>query len=134
MRVFTDAEKQQLQTKIEDEQERQRILREGIQIEKEKEAKRSRGVISTLLSVKYGFLLVILCVLVLHLRLLLPFGWQIDSPVSLSFMVMLGVLFNHIGWHVTKKGRLSRVMKTVAWIWMVFVLAYLFWFFKTRAA
>ena len=37
MRVFTDAEKQQLQTKIEDEQERQRILREGIQIEKEKE-------------------------------------------------------------------------------------------------
>ena len=36
MRVFTDAEKQQLQAKIEDEQKRQRVLREGIQIEKEK--------------------------------------------------------------------------------------------------
>ena len=131
MKTFTDAEKEQLQTKIEDEQERQRVLRESIQIEQEKESKRSRGIISTVLSVKYGFLLVILCVLVLHLRVLLPFGWQIDSPANLSFMVMLGVLFNHIGWHVTKKGRLSHVMKTVAWIWMVFVLVYLFWFFKT---
>ena len=131
MKVFTDAEKEQLQAKIEDEQERQRVLRESIKIEKDKESKRSRGIISTVLSVKYGFLLVILCVLVLHLRVLLPFGWQIDSPANLSFMVMLGVLFNHIGWHVTKKGRLSHVMKTVAWIWMVFVLVYLFWFFKT---
>ena len=131
MRVFTDTEKQQLQAKIQDEQERQRVLKESSQIAKEKEAKRSRGIISTVLSVKYGFLLVILCVLVLHLRVLLPFGWQIDSPANLSFMVVLGVLFNHIGWHVTKKGRLSRVMKTVAWIWMVFVLAYLFWFFKS---
>ena len=131
MRVFTDTEKQQLQAKIQDEQERQRVLKESSQIEKEKETKRSRGIISTVLSVKYGFLLVILCVLVLHLRVLLPFGWQIDSPANLSFMVVLGVLFNHIGWHITKKGRLSRVMKTVAWIWMVFVLAYLFWFFKS---
>ena len=134
MRVFTDAEKQQLQAKLKDEQERQRVLRESLQIEKDKESKRSRGIISTVLSVKYGFLLVILCVLVFHLRVLLLFGWQIDSPVNLSFMVVLGVLFNHIGWHVTKKGRLSRVMKTVAWIWMVFVLAYLFWFFKTGVA
>ena len=37
MRVLTAAEKQQLQAKIKDEQERRRILREGIQIEKEKE-------------------------------------------------------------------------------------------------
>ena len=134
MKTFTDTEKQQLQAKLKDEQERQRVLRESLQIEKDKESKRSRGIISTVLSVKYGFLLVILCVLVFHLRVLLLFGWQIDSPVNLSFMVMLGVLFNHIGWHVTKKGRLSRVMKTVAWIWMIFVLAYLFWFFKTGLA
>ena len=131
MKAFTDTEKQQLQAKIEDEQERQRVLRESIQIEKDKESKRRRDIISTVLSVKYGFLLVILCVLVLHLRILLPFGWQIDSPANLSFMVMLGVLFNHIAWHVTKKGRLSRVMKTVTWIWMLFVVGYLFWLFKT---
>ena len=39
MRVFTDAEKQQLQAKIKDEQERQRVLRETAQIESEKESK-----------------------------------------------------------------------------------------------
>ena len=132
MKTFTAAEKQQLQAKIKDEQERQRTLRESIQIEKDKESKRRRGIISTVLSVKYGFLVVILCVLALNVSLL-PFGWRIDSPVNLSSMVVLGVLFNHIAWHFTKKGRLSRVMKTIAWIWMGFVLAYLFWFFKTGA-
>lgn len=130
MKTFTDAEKEQLQAKIQDEQERQQVLRESIQIEKEKESKRRRDIISTVLSVKYGFLLVILCVLALQLKVLLHFGWQIDSPVNLSFMAMLGVLFNHIAWHFTKKGWPSRVMKTVVCIWMLFVLAYLFWFFK----
>ena len=133
MRVFTDTEKQQLQTKIEDEQERQQALRESIQIEKEKESKRSRGIISTVLSVKYGFLLVILCLLALSVRAMLPFDWWSYPPAYLSFMVVLGVLFNHIAWHFTKKGRLSRVMKTVAWTWMLFVVGYLLWLFKTGA-
>ena len=60
MRVFTDAEKQQLQAKIKDEQERQRVLRETAQIKSEKESNRRRGIISTALSYKYvmlGFLL-----------------------------------------------------------------------------
>ena len=131
MRVFTDAEKQQLQAKIEDEQERQRALRESIQIEKEKESKRSKGIISTVLSVKYGFLLVILCMLALSVRSMLPFGWRSNPSGYLSFMIVLGVLFSHIAWHFTKKGWLSRVMKTVAWIWMLFVVGYLFWLFKT---
>ena len=133
MRGFTDAEKQQLQTKIEDEQERQQVLKENIQIEKEKESKRSRGIISTVLSVKYGFLLVILCLLALSVRAMLPFDWWSYPPAYLSFMVVLGVLFNHIAWHFTKKGRLSRVMKTVAWTWMLFVVGYLLWLFKTGA-
>ena len=133
MRVFTDAEKQQLQTKIEDEQERQRILREGIQIEKEKEAKRSRGVISTLLSVKYGFLLVILCLLIWNVASLLK--WRnFDYDQYGNLIIALALLFNHIAYQFTKKGWLSRVMKTVVWIWMVFVFAYLFWLFKTGAA
>ena len=133
MRGFTDAEKQQLQAKIEDEQERQQVLKENIQIEKEKESKRSRGIISTVLSVKYGFLLVILCLLALSVRAMLPFGWWSYPPAYLSFMVVLMLLFNHIAWHFTKKGRLSRVMKTIAWTWMVLIWAYLFWLFKTGA-
>ena len=43
MRAFTDIEKQQLQAKIKDEQERQRVLKEIIQIEEEKEAKRRKA-------------------------------------------------------------------------------------------
>ena len=131
MRIFTNAEKQELQSKIREEQERQRVLEERIQIEKEKEAKRSRGVISTVLSVKYGFLLVILCLLAFSVWALLPFGWRIDFSGNLSLGVVLGLLFNHIAWHFTKKGRLSRVMKTIAVVWMVFVLAYMLWLLKT---
>lgn len=131
MQTFTDTEKEQLQAKIKDEQERRRVLRESIQIEKEKESRRSRGIISTVLSVKYGFLLVILCALAFSVWALMPFSWQISSPIYLSFMAMLGLLFNHIAWHFTKKGRLSRVMKTVACVWMMFVVGYLFWLFRT---
>ena len=47
-------------------------------------------------------------------------------------MIALGLLFNHIALYFTKKGWLSRVMKTIACLWVVFVLAYLFWFFKTQ--
>ena len=72
MRVFTDAEKEQLQAKIEDEQERQRVLKESIQIEKEKESKRGKGIISTVLSYKYGMLGFILFLIILNIRLLLP--------------------------------------------------------------
>ena len=67
MRVFTDAEKQQLQTKIKDEQERQRVLREIAQIENEKESQRMKGIISTVFSFKYGFLVLIICLLILGL-------------------------------------------------------------------
>ena len=130
MRVFTDAEKQQLQAKIKDEQERQRVLKEIAQIEKEKEAKRRKGIISTALSYKYGFLGLILCLLILDVILLFSLQ-SYDYHTYLGPMVLLVLLFNHIAWHFTKKGWLSRVMKTVAWIWMLFVVGYLFWLFKT---
>ncbi len=130
MRVFTDVEKQQLQTKIKDEQERQRVLKEIAQIEKEKEAKRRKGIISTALSYKYGFLGLILCLLILDVILLFSLQ-SYDYHTYLGPMVLLVLLFNHIAWHFTKKGWLSRVMKTVAWIWMLFVVGYLFWLFKT---
>lgn len=133
MRVFTDAEKEQLQTKIEDEQERQQALRESIQIEKEKEAKRSKGIISTVVSYKYGFLMLIICLLIWNVASLLK--WRnFDYDQYGNLIIALALLFNHIAYQFTKKGWLSRVMKTVVWIWMVFVFAYLFWLFKTGAA
>ena len=110
------------------------MLGEIAQIEYEKESKRSKGIISTLLSVKYGFLLVILCVLALNVRVLMLFSWRISSPAYLGFMAMLGVLFNHIGGHFTKKGWPSRVMKTVACVWLVFVFAYMLWLFWIKVA
>ena len=131
MRVFTDAEKQQLQAKIEDEQERQRVLRENIQIEKEKEAKRSKDIISTALSYKYGFLVLILFLLVWSADPLMK--WQnFDRFQFGNLVVPLMLLFSHIAYQFTKKGRLSRVMKTIAWIWVVFGLAYLFWILRTQ--
>ena len=132
MRAFTDAEKEQLQAKIKDEQERQRVLKEIIQFEKEKESKRSKGIISTVLSVKYGFLILIFLLIVLDIYLLLP-PRHYDSHSFIAPVVTLMLLFNHIAWHFTKKGWPSHVMKTIAWVWIIFGCAYLFWLFKTGA-
>lgn len=128
MRVFTDAETERLRAKIEDEQERQRVLRENIQIEKERESKRSKGIISTALSYRYSMLGFILLLIVLNVYLLLPLR-SYDSHILLGSMVTLMLLFNHIAYHLTKKGWINRVMKTVAWIWIVLVWAYIFWLF-----
>ncbi len=133
MKTFTDAEKQRLQTKIKDEQERQQVLRESLQIEKEKEAKRSRGVISTAFSFRYGFLLLIICLLIWDVASLLErrnFGYDQYG----NLIIVLVLLFNHIAYQLTKKGWLSRVMKTIAWIWVVFSFAYIFWIFYIRFA
>ena len=132
MRVFTDAEKQQLQAKIKDEQERQRVLREIAQVESEKESNRRRGIISTALSYKYVMLGFLLLVLIGYVILLPPQNYSYHN--YLGPITLLMVIFNHIAWNFTKRGWLSRVMKTIAWIWIVFVCVYLFWFFKTSAA
>ena len=128
MRAFTDAEKQQLQAKIKDEQERQRLLKEIAQIEEEKEAKRMKGIISTAFSFKYGFLVLIIGLLVWSTDPLMK--WQnFDRFQFGNLVVPLMLLFNHIAYQFTKKGWLSRVMKTIAWIWLVFGFAYIFWIF-----
>ena len=125
MRVFTDDEKQKLQAKIKDEQERQRVLKEIAQIENEKESKRKKGIISTALSYKYGFLVLIICLLVWDVTSLLE-RWNSGYDQYGSLIIVLILLFNHIAYQFTKKGWLSRVMKTIAWIWIAFVWAYLF--------
>ena len=132
MKTFTDAEKQQLQAKIKDEQERQRALKEIAQTESEKESNRRRGIISTALSYKYVMLGFLLFVLIGYVILLPPQNYSYHN--YLGPITLLMVIFNHIAWNFTKKGRLSRVMKTIAWIWIVFVCVYLFWFFKTGSA
>ena len=132
MRTFTDTEKQQLQVKIKDEQERQRMLRKIAQVENEKELKRRKGFLSTALSFKYSFLGLILCLLVLDMIILLLFGWRNIPPTYFAFMITLGLLFNHIALYFTKKGWLSHAMKTIACLWLVFVVGYLFWYFKTQ--
>lgn len=133
MRVFTDTEKQQLQAKIEDGQERQQALRESIQIEKEKESKRSRGVISTVLSYKYSMLGFILFLIVLNIFLLLP-PRNYDSDTFLTPMVTLMLLLNHIAYQFAEKGWFNRVMKAVACTWIVFVWAYILWIFWIKVA
>ena len=120
MKTFTDAEKEQLQTKIKDEQERQRALRESIQIEKDKESKRSKGIISRALSYKYVMLGSLLFIFIGYLIVLPPQSYNYHS--YLAPITLLMVLFNHIAWNFTKRGRLSRAMKTIAWIWMAFVV------------
>ena len=114
MRVFTDAEKQQLQAKIKDEEERQRVLKEIAQIENEKESKRRRDIISTAFSFKYVMLVFIICLLVWNVALLLK-RRNFSYDQYLNLVVALMLLFNHIAYYFTQRGWLSRVMKTIGW-------------------
>ena len=87
-----------------------------------------KGVISTAFSFKYGFLVLIIGLLVWSADPLMK--WQnFDRFQFGNLVVPLMLLFNHIAYQFTKKGWLSRVMKTIAWIWLVFGFAYIFWIF-----
>ena len=75
---------------------------------------------------EYGFLGVILCLLVCSVFLLLKhrnFGY--DQYGNLVVALML--LFVHTESHFTKIGLPNRVMKTIVRIWMAFAFAYVFW-------
>ena len=75
---------------------------------------------------KYGFLVLIICLLVRNIATLLE--WRNSSYNQYgNLIIALALLFNHIAYNFTKKGWLSRVMKTIAWIWLGVVWAYLFW-------
>ena len=127
MRQFTEAEKQQLQTKIGEQERKQRIV--GEIIRKNEEAK-TIAPIGTV--VKYGFLAIILCLF--GFNVILYFYTRHSSyPQSimvLNFVVALMLLLNHIAFHFIKTERLSFVVKTVACIMAVSGLAYaayVFW-------
>lgn len=131
MRQLTDTEKQQLEGKIKNEQERQQTLRETNPDLPESFEKASaktgflRKTVSNALS-KYGMLGLILCLLAFNVHHILK--WQdfaYDEYGNLVIALML--LFNHIAYNFTKTGWKSRVMKTVAWVWLALGFVYIFW-------
>ena len=134
MKQLTDAEKQELETKIEKEKERQQALRESNPDlpESFKAASAKTGIFQKFASRrlwKYGFLGIVLCLLAFSVMNLLRsrnFGYdQYGGPV-----IALILLFNHIAYYFTTKGWKSVVMKTIAWVWIAFGLVYIFWLFR----
>ena len=129
MKQLTDAEKQELETKIKDEQERQQTLREMYPNPPEKSKETSAGTDFTSSYLwKYGFLAFILCLLAVNVFIFFKwqkFGWD----EYLVPMVTLMLLFNHVAYYLTTKGWKSVLMKTVAWVWIVLVYVYMFWLF-----
>ncbi len=128
MKKLTDTEKQQLDAKIKEEQERQHVLREANPYLPESfeaasaETRRMRSLAPKHLW-KYGFLVVILCLLVLSIIILVGsrnFGYDQYGGLAIGLML----LFNHIAFNFAKTGWKSRVMKIVAFAWIVLVFIY----------
>ena len=131
MKQLTDAEKQELETKIQKEKERQQALRErnpDLPASFEKASVKT-GIIRKFMPRhlwKYGFLAIILCLLVFNVFRLLK--WQnFGFNKYINLVIPLMLLFNHIAYNFTKTGRKSRVMKTVAGVWTVLGFIYIFW-------
>ena len=148
MRQFTDAEKQILQAKIKDEQERrdQAVNEIATRIKEDALTNRVVSRIPTALASftrtvpvlgsiwKYGFLGVILCLLVFNVIMVLLWrdvsSDQLDRVMYANVVIALMLLFHHVAFHITKRGWASRVMITVSAIWTVFGLAYVIWVFR----
>ena len=130
MKQLTDAEKQELETKIKKEKERQQALRETNPDLPEtfEEASAKTGIVRKPVLKqlwKYGMLGIILCLLAFNVFIL--FKWQFEYDEYLVPMVTLMLLFNHVAYDLTTKGWKSVLMKTVAWVWIVFVFVYMYW-------
>ena len=122
MKQLTHAEKQQLAAKVKEETERQRVIRMNPNTPK---ASPEVDFIFNHLY-KYGMLAVILCLLVANVTHLLKWqGFAYDKYGNLIVALML--LFNHIAYNFTKTGWKNRVMRAVAWIWLILGFVYIFW-------
>ena len=78
---------------------------------------------------KHSTLGVILCLIAFNVFLFL-ISRNLESnnyAVKMNLVVALMLLFNHIAFNFTKTGWKSRVMKTVAFIWIAFGLTYVLW-------
>ena len=132
MKQLTDTERQELETKIQKEKERQQALRASNPDlpESFEEASAKTGIFREFVPGffwKYGFLVLLLCLLAANVLVFFK-GQDSDSKTffNLNLMVALMLLFNYVAYYLTTKGWKSRVMKTVAWVWMVLVLVYMY--------
>ena len=134
MKQLTDTEKQQLDAKIKEEQKRQQALRESNPDlpESFKEASAKTGIVRKFVPRrlwKYGFLVIVLGLLAFSIiNLLRSRNFGYDQYGGLVIGLIL--LFFHIAYYFTTKGWKSVVMKTVAWVWLVFGSVYIFWLFR----
>lgn len=122
MKQLTYVERQHLEVKIEEERERQRARRMNPHTPATSpKADRFHKCFH-----KYGMLALILCLLVFAVMNLLKYrDFAYDEYGNL--MVALMLLFNHIAYNFTKTGWKNRVMRAVAWTWMVLGFVYIFW-------
>lgn len=136
MKQLTDAEKQQLETKIEEEKERQQALRESNPDLPEtfEEASAETGIVQRFrlnYLWKYGMLAIILCLLAFNVFQFLKWkNFGSNEYLNINLVIALMLLLNHVAISFTKTGRKSRVMKIVAGIWAVLGLVYIFWVFR----
>ncbi|MDE0013302.1 MAG: hypothetical protein OXU36_19310 [Candidatus Poribacteria bacterium] len=134
MKQLTDAEKQELETKIQKEKERQQALRETNPDLPEtfEEASAKTGIFRKFALRrlwKYGFLVIVFGLLAFSVINLIgsrDFGYDQYG----GLVIGLVLLFNHIAYYFTTKGWKSVVMKTVAWVWIAFGLVYILWLFR----
>ena len=77
--------------------------------------------------VKYGFLIVILCLLARSTATLVQ---QLRSGYSgekySNMVVLLMLLLNHVGYYYATSGLWSKIMKTIAWAWLIIGGIYVF--------
>ena len=136
MKQLTDAEKQQLETKIEEEKERQQALRESNPDLPEtfEEASAETGIVQRFrlnYLWKYGMLAIILCLLAFNVFQFLKWkNFGSNEYLNVNLVIALMLLLNHVAISFTKTGRKSRVMKIAAGIWAVLGLVYIFWVFR----
>lgn len=122
VKQLTDTEKHELEAKIKDERKRQGTLRMNP----------NRPAVSTEVEFtfnilwRYGFLVLILCLLAFNVMHLLKWrNFAYDQYGNLMIALML--LFNHIAYNLTTKGWKNVVMRIGAWVWIVLVFVYVFW-------
>ncbi len=128
MKQLTDTEKQELETKIQEEQERQQHLREtNPDLPETFKTKLAKTEFTQSFLWKYGFLIIILCLFAPSVFMLITErNFDSKTAIYLNLMVVLILLFNHIAYYITTKGWKSWVMKTVAWVWIVLVFVYMY--------
>ena len=134
MRQLTHAEKQQLAGKIDKFQKRQQTLRKmNPDLPETLEAVLAETGVVRRFGLnyfwKYGMLGIILCLLAFNVFQLLRWRGSNDY-INVNLVVALMLLFNHIAFHFTKAGWMSRVIKITAGIWAVLGLVYIFWVFR----